>query len=241
MIKGCVLIGKKILEGINLTIMHKQDEKLSYPLREANIYVRDREIAVIEGHRQSGKSVILQTIAGEHELRNGEIVINNTSLTTLRNEQELKHWKLRTAFHIPDFYELIEDASVQFNIELPLTLLDYSRRLRYRQMILACEAFKMLELHKIKARELSPSQIFRVRCAQALVADPSIILIDDPFTNMPKYFRIDSMRETMEEIGFCMHVFRDLHRTLLITARENSRYIYRSRLFRKLFGKLILN
>jgi len=235
------LIGKKILEGINLTIMHKQDDKLSYPLREANLYVREKEIAVIEGHRKSGKSVILQAISGDHEFKNGVITINNISLTTLRNEQEKKNWKLRVANHIPDFYELIDDASVQFNIELPLTLLDYSRRLRYRQMILACEAFKILDLHKTKARELSPSQVFSVLCARALVADPAIILIDDPFTNLPKYFKIDSLRDTIEDINFCIHVFRELNRTLLITAREHSRYIYRNRLFKKLFGKLILN
>jgi len=234
------LIGKKILEGINLTIMQQQEDKLSYPLREANIYVREREIAVIEGHRKSGKSTILQTIAGEHELKSGVITVKNIGLSSLRNEQERKNWKLRIAYHIPDIYELIDDASVQFNIELPLMLLDYSPRLRYRQMILACEAFKILDLRKTKASELTPGQVFSVLCAQALVADPAIIMLDDPFTNLPKYFKIDSMRDTMEELNFCIHVFRELNRTLLITAREHSRYIYRNRLFRKLFGKLIL-
>ena len=142
------MIGKKILEGINLTIAHRFEDKLIYPLREANIYVREREIAVIEGQRQSGKSLILQVIDGEHEMKGGQIIIKGMNLSGLRTEQDRKTWKLRHAFHIPDFYELIDDASVKFNIELPLTLLDFPRRLRHRQMILACEAFKMLDLRK---------------------------------------------------------------------------------------------
>lgn len=234
------MIGKKIFEGINLTVAYQDDDKLIYPLREANFYIRETDIAVIEGVRDSGKSLMLKVIAGEHDFQKGEIVINDKNISNVLTEQDRKLWKLRQAFLIPDYYELIDDETVAMNIELPLILLNYSKRLCRRQMTLACEAFQMLEIRDVKANELTPELTFRVMCARALVADPRLILIDDPFTNMLRYFEIESQRHMIDEINFCIQVLKNLNRTLLITAREKSRYIYHNRLYRHLFSKLIL-
>ena len=235
------MIGNKILEGINLSISLADEDKVIYPLREANLYIREGEIAVIEGIRNSGKSLILSAFVGETPLHEGEIIIKDKNLSSITNEQDRKLWKLRHAFLIPEYYELLDDATVEQNIELPLILLDFSKRVCRRQMTLACEAFQMLEIRDALASELTPELTFRVLCARALVADPAVILIDDPFTNLFKFFEGSSQRKLMDEINFCINILKDLKRTVLITARESVRYIYKDRLFRQLFSKLILS
>ncbi len=234
-----LLKSKKILVGINLTQIQLAEGMETYPLREANIYVRKQEIAVVEGWAGSGKTALLNVIAGFESLKRGEIVISGQSLSKINNEEAMKLWRLRYVTFISDDYYYMKDSTVLLNVELPLLLLKIPRKRRYRQVTYALEAFGLLDIAKKKAAQLSPLEILALCCARSLASDPAIMLIDDPLTNLPRMFDIVETKEVLDATKQILMTLKQLERTVLITARDDTPHEPRNRTFRQLYGKLI--
>ncbi len=242
------MVADKILEGINLTLIRTLENREMYLLREANFYVREKEIAIIEGAQDSGKTALLNVLSGFEKLKRGEVVVAGQSLAELKSDEKLKIWRLRFVSQVSEKLDFISDASVFLNVELPLLLLKIPKKRRYRQVTYALEAVGLIEQAKVKADELSLIQVFALCCARALASDPAVILIDDPLTNIQKKILTPKQNgivelidknliiETTNEI---LHTLKQLERTVIITSREGIRYKPRDRIYRHLYGKLI--
>ena len=162
------MVADKILEGINLTLIRTLENREMYLLREANFYVREKEIAIIEGAQDSGKTALLNVLSGFEKLKRGEVVVAGQSLAELKSDEKLKIWRLRFVSQVSEKLDFISDASVFLNVELPLLLLKIPKKRRYRQVTYALEAVGLIEQAKVKADELSLIQVFRsMLCAGA--------------------------------------------------------------------------
>ena len=217
----------------------KIKKKAGFPLREANISVDEGDITVIEGWANTGKTAFLKTVSGRGKLTQGEIIIREQPLSKIKRQNDLKIWKLQFANLVSD--EFLNHETVYFNIELPLIILKIARKTRYRQVSRILESFQLVEHASKKPQDLSALQILALGCARSLIADPAIILIDDPVTNIQLISPDIAQADIRAAVNQILSLFHHLNRTVIITSREKIDYRPRTKFYRQIFSKLILS
>src|SRR5207248_6369836 len=131
------------------------------------------------GSSGSGKSTLLNLIAGIDRPTEGHVVVNGTDLGSL-SRRKLAAWRATHVGYIFQLYNLIPVLTAFENVELPLLLLPLSRSERRRRVQVALEAVSLLDRYDHYPRQLSGGQEQRVAIARAIVADPTIVVADEP-------------------------------------------------------------
>jgi putative ABC transport system ATP-binding protein len=169
-------------------------------LQDVSVAVAEGELLGIVGPSGSGKTTLLNLISGLDRPTQGEIRIAGYALNAM-SEAELTHWRGRYIGMIFQFYNLIPVLSAVENVELPLIL----RRLsRAEQRERALHALRLVDLesriHNMPA-QLSGGQQQRVAIARAIVADPPILVADEPTGDLDGA----SSRRVLEILQFLAH------------------------------------
>ena len=115
------------------------------------------------------------------------------------NSSQLASWRARTIGFVFQSYNLLPVLTAQQNVELPLLLTDLGKKERAERTALALEVVGLSDRVHHYPRQLSGGQEQRVSIARAIVADPSLILLDEPTG------QLDST-STEERTGFA-HAF----------------------------------
>jgi putative ABC transport system ATP-binding protein len=191
-------------------------------------YVRgDQVIAVLAGidldvHRGdyvalmgpsgSGKSTLLNLIAGIDKPSSGEIRIAGVDIASL-SDAELAAWRAEHVGFIFQFYNLMPVLSAFENVELPLLLTGLGRRERRERVDLALGLVGLADRADHRPGELSGGQQQRVAIARALIADPTLIVADEPTGDLD--------RTTGEEIlGLLERLNDDLGKTIVMVTHD---------------------
>lgn len=175
-------MGKYIeLENIELTYQSKyQRVDLFHNL---NLSFEDNEYAVILGRSGSGKSSILNLIAGVLTPTNGKIMIQNKDISKY-NDKQMNEYRNAKLGYIFQFFNLINQFTVLENIMVPLLISGLNKKEAKKNAI---ELLKQVELEDRKNHfpyELSGGEQQRVCIARALANNPDIILADEPTGNL---------------------------------------------------------
>src|SRR6516164_5897543 len=149
------------------------------PLKEVNLQVEAGDFVSLMGASGSGKSTLLNLIAGIDRPSSGQIVVNGTDITRL-SRTRLAHWRAAHVGYIFQLYNLVPVLTAYENIELPLLLLPLSRAERRKRVALVLEAVGLTDRANHYPRQLSGGQEQRVGIARAIVADPRIVVADEP-------------------------------------------------------------
>jgi len=149
-----------VLEGISLDIL--QGEFLS-----------------LMGPSGSGKSTLLNLIAGIDRVDAGQIIAAGVDITSLA-ETELALWRSAHVGFIFQFYNLIPVLTAFENVELPLLLTGLSRKKRREHVETVLSLVNLADRVEHYPSELSGGQQQRVAIARAMVADPDILVADEP-------------------------------------------------------------
>src|SRR5262249_51986374 len=131
------------------------------------------------GASGSGKSTLLNLVAGIDRPTAGHILVNGTNITHL-SRTRLAHWRAANIGYVFQLYNLIPVLTAYENVELPLLLLPLSRAERRKRVHIALEAVGLTERADHYPRQLSGGQEQRVGIARAIVADPAIVVADEP-------------------------------------------------------------
>jgi putative ABC transport system ATP-binding protein len=131
------------------------------------------------GASGSGKSTLLNLIAGIDRPTAGSILVAGTDITRMSRTQ-LAHWRARHVGYIFQLHNLIPVLTAYENIELPLLLLGLSRTERRKRLAIALEAVSLTDRADHYPRQLSGGQEQRVGIARAIVANPTIVVADEP-------------------------------------------------------------
>jgi putative ABC transport system ATP-binding protein len=131
------------------------------------------------GPSGSGKTTLLNLIAGIDRPTAGRIVVAGRDLNRL-SRGPLAAWRSENVGYVFQLYNLIPVLTAYENVELPLLLLSLSRAERRRRVQVALEAVGLLDRHDHYPRQLSGGQEQRVAIARAIVADPTILVADEP-------------------------------------------------------------
>jgi putative ABC transport system ATP-binding protein len=168
-----------LIECRGLTRSYTKGAAVITPLKDLDLDVEAGEFVALMGPSGSGKTTLLNLIAGIDHATQGSLVIDGTDITSL-GRARLADWRARTIGYIFQLYNLVPVLTAYENIELPLLLHDLSRKERHERVELALNLVNIADRADHYPRQLSGGQEQRVAIARAIVADPRIIVADEP-------------------------------------------------------------
>jgi putative ABC transport system ATP-binding protein len=220
-----------LVEIRNLSkVFRKGDETIS-PLNEANLDIEQGEFLSLMGASGSGKSTLLNAIAGIDRPTSGQIFVNGTDITQL-SRGALADWRAANIGYIFQTHNLIPVLTAYENIELPLLLLPMSSAERRKRVEIAMEAVNLSDRSEHYPRQLSGGQEQRVGIARAIVANPTIIVGDEPTGNLDAH-TTEQILELVERLN------TELGMTLLIVTHDPNVGAIAGRPLRLVDGRLI--
>jgi putative ABC transport system ATP-binding protein len=168
-----------LVEIDQVTKKYRKGETEIIPLRQCSLQVERGEFVSLMGASGSGKSTLLNLIAGIDRPTSGTIHVAGTQITELSRTQ-LAHWRARHVGYIFQMHNLIPVLTAYENIELPLLLLGLSAVERQKRVDIALQAVDLTDRADHYPAQLSGGQEQRVGIARAIVANPTIVVADEP-------------------------------------------------------------
>ncbi len=169
------------LEGIR-KIFHT-DEVETHALSDINLDIHKGEFVTIAGPSGCGKSTLLSILGLLDSPTEGSYWLNGDSVASLNSSERARLRNRKIGFIFQNF-NLIGDLNVYENIELPLTYAGIQSKDRKRRVEESLQKVEMVHRLKHYPSQLSGGQQQRVAVARALVANPLIVLADEPTGNL---------------------------------------------------------
>lgn len=186
-----------------------------------NLTVAPGEFLSLMGPSGSGKSTLLNLIGGLDRPSSGEVHVGGQRVDTMR-AAELARWRARHVGFIFQFYNLLPVLSARRNVELPLLLTRLSASERNKRVDLALDIVGLADRVRHKPAELSGGQAQRVAIARAIVADPTIIIGDEPTGDLD--------RETADDIlTLLQRLNREQGKTIVMVTHDPKAASFASR------------
>ncbi len=163
----------------NVRKSYQRDGQVLTVLDGVSLEVARGAFLALMGPSGSGKSTLLNLVAGIDRPTAGDVVVAGTDVGSL-TEGALARWRSRNVGLIFQFYTLIPVLSAAENVELPLLLAPLSRRERRDRALTALKVVGLVDRAGHPPRQLSGGQEQRVAIARAIVADPPLLVADEP-------------------------------------------------------------
>jgi putative ABC transport system ATP-binding protein len=163
----------------NVRKVYKRDAQDIVVLDGLSLQVPEGDFVALMGPSGSGKTTLLNLIAGIDRPTSGTVIVAGTNVGTL-SEGQLAKWRSRNIGFIFQFYNLIPVLTAFENVELPLLLTRLSKKDRRERALTALKVVGLADRSKHYPRQLSGGQEQRVAIARAIVADPAVLVADEP-------------------------------------------------------------
>ena len=161
-----------------------------------NLDIPDGDFAAIMGPSGSGKTTLLNMLGGVDKPTGGEIHFGSERIDQY-NQGQLAKWRSTNVGFIFQFYNLMHTLSAAQNVELPLLLTKLSGKERKRRVETALDVVGLGDRARHKPRQLSGGQQQRVAIARAIVADPKVLLCDEPTGDLDRATGVEIL-ETLQ-------------------------------------------
>lgn len=187
-----------------LTKEYRKGTTTITPLDGLDLDVPSGEFLALMGPSGSGKTTLLNLIAGIDSPTRGELFVGEVNIASLRRP-ELTAWRARSCGYIFQLYHLVPILTAFENVELPL-LLDrtLSRRERRERVQTALELVGLADRMHHCPGEMSGGQEQRVAIARAIVADPQLLVADEPTGDLDREAAshiLDLLRQLSTQYG----------------------------------------
>lgn len=183
--------------------------------------IQHGDFIAIMGPSGSGKTTLLNQLGGIDSPSSGQVVFEGKRIDNL-SQGALAKWRSRNVGFIFQFYNLMPTLSAAQNVELPLLLTGLSGGERKKRVKTALEIVGIADRAGHKPRQLSGGQQQRVAIARAIVADPKILLADEPTGDLD--------RATADEIlGMLQQLNTELGKTIVMVTHDPSAAKYAKR------------
>lgn len=167
----------------NLSRIYQTDEVETLALNEVNIEIDKGEFVAIMGPSGCGKSTLLNIVGMLDNPSSGEYWFNNENIAGY-NEAKLSDIRKKNIGFIFQNFNLIDELTVQENIELALLYHDVSASERKQRVAEVMDKVGIAHRAKHMPSQLSGGQQQRVAVARAVVGNQSMILADEPTGNL---------------------------------------------------------
>lgn len=183
----------------NLERSYKTPAGQTWALRRINMEIREGEFITIMGPSGAGKSSLLNVLALLDDAWDGEYWFRDQAVHDLKRKQRSEVAK-RNIGMVFQSYHLLDDLTVQENIDLPLSYKDIPRRERQGLVADTLDRFQIVGKKDLYPSQLSGGQQQLVGIARAVIHKPPLLLADEPTGNLHS----GQAKEIME-------LFRDLN------------------------------
>ena len=172
-----------MIKTVALEKIFRTEEVETLALNKVSIEVKEGEFVAIMGPSGCGKSTLLNILGLLDNPTSGEYYLNGIEVSRYTEAQRTKLRKGIIGFVFQSF-NLIDELNVYENIELPLLYMGVSAAERKIKVQEAMERMAIVHREKHFPQQLSGGQQQRVAIARAVVANPKLILADEPTGNL---------------------------------------------------------
>jgi ABC-type lipoprotein export system ATPase subunit len=167
----------------NVEKFYQAGPSKTYVLRRINLDVREGEFVSVMGPSGSGKSTLLHVIGMHDSAWSGEYFFGEQAVHKLNNKEraELRNRNIGFVFQS---YHLLDHMTVAENLEVPLSYRNVSRKERESVVADMLDRFQIVGKKDLFPTQLSGGQQQLVGVARALIANPKLILADEPTGNL---------------------------------------------------------
>lgn len=174
--------------SIELQHIKKTYENGEEVLTDINAIIEDGQFYILVGASGSGKSTILNAVAGFLTIDSGQVIINHQDVTTLPP----KNRHLSMVFQN---YALMPNLTVSENIIFGLSARHVSKEIKAQKLREALSLVHLEDYQDKRPGSLSGGQRQRVSLARALVSEAKIVLMDEPLSNLDAKLRAEMRKE----------------------------------------------
>jgi putative ABC transport system ATP-binding protein len=171
--------GSPLIRARGLDKSYRRGAEEIHVLRGLNLDVGAGEFVAFMGPSGSGKTTLLNLLGGLDVPSAGTVSVGGTDLSRLSRRQ-LASWRVRHVGFVFQVYNLIPVLTTFRNVEVPLLLTPLSRAQRKGHVETALRIVGLRERMRAFPRHLSGGEEQRVAIARAIVADPPVLLCDEP-------------------------------------------------------------
>ena len=168
-----------LVEIRNVTKRFTKGDETITPLDDATLEIESGEFVSLMGASGTGKSTLLNLIAGIDRPESGVITVDGVDITKL-TRSKLADWRAANLGYIFQTHNLIPVLTAYENVELPALLLKLSSAQRRHRVEVALAAVGLTDRADHYPRQLSGGQEQRVGIARAIVAHPQVVVADEP-------------------------------------------------------------
>ena len=172
-----------MIKTVALEKIFRTEEVETLALNKVSIEVKEGEFVAIMGPSGCGKSTLLNILGLLDNPTSGEYYLNGIEVSRYTEAQRTKLRKGIIGFVFQSF-NLIDELNVYEKIELPLLYMGVSAAERKKKVQEAMERMAIVHREKHFPQQLSGGQQQRVAIARAVVANPKLILADEPTGNL---------------------------------------------------------
>ncbi len=181
-------------------------------LQKLDLDIAQGDFLALMGPSGSGKTTLLNLIGGLDKPSGGEVRVDGKRIDTL-SAGDLAKWRARHVGFVFQFYNLLPVLTAEANVELPLLLTNLSKAQRKKNVAAALAVVGLADRAGHKPNELSGGQAQRVAIARALVADPTLLVCDEPTGDLD--------RKTADEIlNLLQTLNRDHGKTIVMVTHD---------------------
>lgn len=199
-------------------------------LKDINLEVEEGEFISVMGPSGSGKSTLLNVIGMLDNFDEGEYHFLNESVHALKERDRAKMYKEYIGF-VFQSYHLLDDLTVQENLEMPLLYKKYKSSERKAMVADMLDRFNIVGKKDLFPVQLSGGQQQLVGVARALISNPKLLLADEPTGNL-----------NSKQSGEIMELFKQLNKegvTIIQVTHSENNAAYGSRIIDLLDGRRV--
>lgn len=220
-------------------VIRLQDVRKEYVVGDSHIHALDGvsltvspgEFVCISGRSGSGKSTMLNMLAGLEKPTSGEIVILDKHIENMSEGARIRFRRQYIGF-VFQSYNLMPQYTAVENVELPLMLRGIGKRERRKQALAVMEQVGIVSHAEHKPSELSGGQQQRVGIARALITKPPIVFADELTGNL-------DTKTSAEIMDLLTGLFRSSGTTFMLVSHDPDMSRYTDRTIHLLDGKII--
>lgn len=200
-------------------------------LNGVDLTIYKGEFCAIVGTSGSGKSTMLNMLAGLEKPTKGEVIVAGEHLEKMNENQLVKFRREHVGFIFQSF-NLLGTMNAIENVALPLTFRGVDKKIREAKAVEMLKLVGLPKHMKHRPNEMSGGQQQRVGVARALVLDPEIIFADEPTGNL------DS-KTSADVLGLMRKVVTEKNQTMVMVTHDNHLAGFADRIFHIIDGKIV--
>lgn len=183
-------------------------------LQSLDLDIAKGDFLALMGPSGSGKTTLLNLVGGLDKPSAGSVSVGGERIDQL-SSAKLSEWRARHVGFVFQFYNLLPVLTAERNVELPLLLTNLSKADRMKRVQVALDVVGLKERAKHKPSELSGGQAQRVAIARALVADPTLLVCDEPTGDLD--------RKTADEVLSLLKVLNQEHGKTIVMVTHDAK------------------